>query len=68
MAWELTGNAGTDPTKDFLGTTDGQPLVLKVNGVEHVRLDTGGNVGFGTEQPADPDPHREQHGRCKDPV
>ena len=54
MAWELTGNAGTDPTKDFLGTTDGQPLVLKVNGVEHVRLDTGGNVGFGTEQPADP--------------
>jgi len=27
-AWLLTGNAGTDPAVNFLGTTDAQPLVI----------------------------------------
>jgi hypothetical protein len=27
-AWLLTGNAGTDPATNFLGTTDAQPLVI----------------------------------------
>ena len=26
--WTLTGNAGTDPTTNFLGTTDNEPLVI----------------------------------------
>jgi hypothetical protein len=30
-AWGLSGNAGTDPATHFLGTTDGQPLVIRVN-------------------------------------
>lgn len=30
--WGLTGNAGTNPATNFLGTTDAQPLVIKVNG------------------------------------
>ena len=34
MAWELNGNSGTNPSNNFLGTTDGQPLVLKANGTE----------------------------------
>ena len=29
--WSLTGNAGTNPASNFIGTTDAQPLVLKVN-------------------------------------
>lgn len=29
--WSLTGNAGTTPPTNFLGTTDQQPLVIKVN-------------------------------------
>jgi trimeric autotransporter adhesin len=29
--WGLTGNAGTDGTVNFIGTTDNQPLVFKVN-------------------------------------
>ncbi|HEV7348569.1 tail fiber domain-containing protein [Telluribacter sp.] len=29
--WALTGNAGTNSATHFLGTTDNQPLVLKVN-------------------------------------
>ena len=33
MAWELTGNAGTTAA-NFLGTDDGQPLVIKTNNAE----------------------------------
>ncbi|HQQ76613.1 MAG TPA: hypothetical protein PLB01_04605 [Thermoanaerobaculia bacterium] len=31
-AWGLTGNAGTTPGANFLGTTDGQPLVIQAGG------------------------------------
>ena len=27
--WSLTGNAGTNPNSNFLGTTDAQPLVIR---------------------------------------
>lgn len=30
-AWSLTGNSGTDPGVNFLGTTDTKPLIFKVN-------------------------------------
>jgi hypothetical protein len=30
-AWLLTGNAGTDPAVNFLGTTDAQPLCIRVD-------------------------------------
>jgi hypothetical protein len=29
--WGLTGNSGTTAGTNFVGTTDGQPLVIKVN-------------------------------------
>jgi hypothetical protein len=47
-AWRLTGNAGTNPTSDFLGTTDVQPLVFRTNGTEWMRLDSSGHLGLGT--------------------
>src|SRR5690554_3463555 len=31
--WNLIGNAGTDPTSNFVGTTDAQPLHFKSNNV-----------------------------------
>jgi len=34
MAWKTTGNAGTNPSTNFLGTTDNQQLVIKVNGTQ----------------------------------
>ncbi len=37
-SWELAGNAGTNATTDFVGTSDGQDLVLKSNNVEKLRL------------------------------
>ena len=47
------GNAGTNPTRNFLGTTDKNPLVVRTNNVEAIRVlagsaTTGGNVGIGT--------------------
>jgi hypothetical protein len=51
MAWELTGNAGSDPNTNFLGTRDTQPLVIKTNGVEVMRVTPDGRVGIGTTAP-----------------
>jgi hypothetical protein len=39
MSWEITGNSGTNPAINFLGTTDSQPLVIKINGIEAMRID-----------------------------
>jgi hypothetical protein len=37
--WSLTGNAGTDPLTNFLGTTDDVALELRVNGARALRLE-----------------------------
>ncbi len=46
MPWELTGNPGIDPATDFLGTTDGQPLVIKTNALERMRITPDGQAWF----------------------
>lgn len=51
VSWLLAGNAGTNPATDFLGTTDAQPLILKTNGTEALRIDTAQKVGIGTDNP-----------------
>jgi len=38
-AWRPNGNAGTTPGANFLGTTDNQPLELKVNNIRALRLE-----------------------------
>ena len=48
MPWQLTGNSGTNPTTDFLGTSDNKPLLIKTQGREALRIDSSGNVGLGT--------------------
>ena len=52
MAWELTGNNGTDPNTDFFGTTDAEPIVIKTNASEAVRITAERNVGIGTASPS----------------
>ncbi|MCK4451743.1 MAG: hypothetical protein KAX26_14250, partial [Anaerolineae bacterium] len=37
--WSLTGNAGTNPATNFLGTTDDQALELRVNNARALRLE-----------------------------
>jgi len=41
--WNLTGNAGTNPPTNFLGTTDQQPLVFKVNNLFSGLIDYDAN-------------------------
>jgi hypothetical protein len=51
MAWNITGNSGIDPSSNFLGTTDNQPLVIKTNGKEALRINPAGSIGVGTNSP-----------------
>lgn len=48
--WKLTGNAGTTPVTNFVGTTDNQDLVLSTNSTEKMRVTSIGAVGI--NQPA----------------
>ncbi len=46
--WELLGNAGTNPTINFVGTTDVQALVFRTNSTEAARIFTNQNMSIGT--------------------
>ena len=37
--WSLAGNAGTNPATQSIGTTDAQPLVIRVNGFPGLRIE-----------------------------
>jgi len=43
-SWSLTGNSGTTPATNQLGTTDAQPLIFKSNNAETLRVLSNGNV------------------------
>src|SRR3954466_12375220 len=53
QSWSLTGNSGTNPPTNFLGTTDSKALVFKTGNTERMRINpTGnGNVGIGVTNP-----------------
>jgi hypothetical protein len=50
-SWNLSGNLGTSPATNFLGTTDNNALVIKTNNSEQMRLTTLGELGIGTSTP-----------------
>jgi len=45
--WALTGDAGTTPAVNFLGTTDNQPLVIKVDNMKAGFLDNNDGTFLG---------------------
>jgi hypothetical protein len=49
--WSLTGNAGTNSSTNFIGTTDNKPLVFKINNIRSGFIDNGltDNTAFGYE-------------------
>ncbi len=51
LAWLTTGNTGTSPSINFLGTTDNNDLVIKTNNSEIARFTAGWRVGIGTATP-----------------
>lgn len=51
QSWSLTGNAGTNPTTNFVGTTDNQRLVFRSDSVERMTILANGKVGIGTSAP-----------------
>jgi hypothetical protein len=48
--WNVTGNA-QNPPNAFLGTTDGNPVVIQTAGAERLRVDMNGNVGLANSAP-----------------
>ncbi|MBL7745489.1 MAG: hypothetical protein JNN00_18610, partial [Chitinophagaceae bacterium] len=47
--WQLTGNSGTNPSTHFIGTTDLQPLLFKINNKRAGFIDSSStnNTGIG---------------------
>lgn len=43
-SWSLTGNSGTNPSTNFIGTIDNQPLVFRTNNVEKFRIGSDGTI------------------------
>ena len=50
--WTTTGNSGTNPATDFIGTTDAVDLVIRTNNAEAMRVSSAGDVGVGTPTPS----------------
>ncbi|WP_343670659.1 hypothetical protein [Chitinophaga sp.] len=42
--WGLTGNAGTNPTTNYVGTSDAQKLSIRANATEAISVQTDGQV------------------------
>jgi hypothetical protein len=42
--WSLKGNRGTNPTTDFLGTTDAVDLIFRTNNIDRLRILSTGEV------------------------
>src|SRR5438874_13165650 len=51
QSWSLTGNAGTDPATQFLGTTDSKALKLRTNNSVRLTINSSGKIGIGTSSP-----------------
>jgi trimeric autotransporter adhesin len=44
--WSTSGNSGTDPSSNFIGTTDNQPLVFKTSNIMSGKIDAAASNIF----------------------
>lgn len=51
LSWNINGNSDTNPTTNFIGTTDAQSIVVKTNNIERMRILATGNIGMNTTTP-----------------
>lgn len=51
-SWSLTGNLGTNPANNFVGTTDYQNLALRTNNIERLTVQADGNIGINNSSPS----------------
>ncbi|HKR06616.1 MAG TPA: bZIP transcription factor [Bacteroidia bacterium] len=52
QSWNLTGNAGTNPNTQFVGTTDAKDFKIRTNNTVRVFVKSNGSVGIGTSTPS----------------
>ena len=45
--WSLEGNAGTNASNNFIGTTDANDFVVRTDNTERIRVASAGTVGIG---------------------
>lgn len=45
-AWQINGNSGTNPSTNFVGTTDFNGLAFRTVNVERMRINENGHVGI----------------------
>lgn len=45
-AWELSGNAATDPATNYIGTSDAVNLSIRTNATERINIDATGTVNI----------------------
>ena len=50
--WSTKGNTGTNPSNNFIGTTDANDWVIRTNNSERARVMSDGRVGIGTNNPS----------------
>jgi hypothetical protein len=50
--WHITGNAGTNPTTNFIGTTDNKDFKIRTNNTVRVFIKSNGSIGIGTSTPS----------------
>lgn len=46
--WGLTGNSGTNPASDFIGTTDNVGMKFMTNNQRRITIGANGGIGLGT--------------------
>ncbi len=51
LYWNILGNTGTSPTTNYLGTSDAQPLVVRTNATERMRVLSSGQIGINITTP-----------------